>query len=226
MSTLWRLFKQGLVTVMPWPLRRRALQFLFGYEIHPSARIGLAWVFPGKLVMRADSRIDHFTVAVNLDRVELGEHSTIGRGNWITGFATGTDSLHFRHQKDRRSELIIGAHSAVTKNHHLDCTSSVAIGDFVTLAGYGSQLLTHSIDLVGNRQDSHPIRIGNHCFVGTDVVILGGAVLPPRSVLGAKSLLNKNFTDAGSLYAGVPAKLVQALPPDALYFKRDQGFVC
>lgn len=214
-----------LTFLLPWKLRRIALNKFFGFEIHPKARIGLAWVFPAKLKMAAGTRIDHFTVAIHLDTIELGENSTIGRNNWITGFTTKSDSLHFRHQPDRRAELIMGVSSDITKNHHVDCTSSIIIGDFVTVAGYQSQLLTHSIDVVKNRQDSAPIVIGDYAFVGTNVVILGGAVLPPRSVLGAKSLLNKAFTEEYTLYAGVPAKAVTTLPKDSGYFHRTTGYV-
>jgi acetyltransferase-like isoleucine patch superfamily enzyme len=219
------MFKKILTFLLPWKLRRLALNRFFGFEIHPSARIGLAWVFPSKLRMAANTRIDHFTVAIHLDTIELGENSTIGRGNWITGFSTMTDSPHFRHQAGRRAELIVGVSSDITKNHHIDCTSAIRIGNFVTVAGYQSQLLTHSIDVVANRQDSSPIEIGDYSFVGTNVVILGGASLPPRSVLGAKSLLNKSFSDEYTLYGGVPAKAITTLPADSAYFHRTSGFV-
>ncbi|MCW3094225.1 MAG: acyltransferase [Ferruginibacter sp.] len=211
--------------LLPWSLRRWVLNKFFKFEIHPSARIGLAWVFPDKLKMAALTRIDHFTVAIHLDTIELGENSTIGRGNWITGFSSKTNSLHFKHQPDRKSELIVGRSSAITKNHHIDCTSTITIGSFSTIAGYHSQLLTHSIDVVESRQNSTPITIGDYAFVGTNVVILGGASLPSRSVLGAKSLLNKVFTEEFTLYGGVPAKAVSMITKEAKYFQRTKGFV-
>ena len=180
---------------LPWPLRRRALQSWFGFDIHPGARIGMAWIFPGKLIMAEGAHIDHLTVAINLDCIELGLNATIGRGNWITGFPTKSDSLHFKHQTERKAELRIGNNSAITKYHHLDCTHKIEIGAFTTIAGYRSQFLTHSIDVFENRQDSAPITIGEYAFIGTNVVVLGGSCLPSRSVLGAKSLLNKEFRD-------------------------------
>lgn len=212
------------LVLLPWAVRRPLLQWLLGYRIHPTARIGWSWIFPGTLVMEAHARIGHFNTAIHLDRIELGEHASIGRGNWITGFPKG-DPRHFAHRVGRRPELVLGPHSAVTKQHHLDCTERVEIGAFTTVAGYGSQFLTHSIDLPRNRQDAAPIRIGDYCFVGTDVVVLGGAELPPRSVLGAKALLNRRHTEPGWLYAGVPARPIRALPADAAYFSRTEGFV-
>src|ERR1700738_4519382 len=99
---------------LPWFLRRRALNRWFGFEIHPQARIGLAWVFPGKLIMAAGARIDHFTVAIHLDRIEMGAQSKIGRGNWITGLSTKNNSAHFRHQFERRAELQMGESANIT----------------------------------------------------------------------------------------------------------------
>ena len=222
---LLALAHQAFIVPLPWPLKRICLQHFYSYRLHPTARIGLAWVYPRHLSMAAGSRIDALTVAVNLDALELGERATIGRGNWITGFATGTASPHFAHQPDRRAELVLGAHSAITKNHHIDCTNRITIGPFTTIAGYRSQLLSHAIDLHHNRQHSEPISIGAHCFVGTACVILGGSVLPDHSVLGALSLLNKSHSEPWSLYAGQPARRLKAIDPGAAYFSRTRGFV-
>jgi len=214
-----------LSCLLPWKLKRLVLIYYFKFDIHPKANIGLAWVFPSYLQMDEYSKIDHFTVAVNLDKIVLGKQSTIGRKNWITGFPTKTNSAHFKHQTERVSELVIGINSAITKNHHIDCTNSITIGSFVTIAGYYSQLLTHSINVFDNRQDSMPISIGDYCFIGTNVVILGGSNLPSYSVLGAKSLLNKTFTEEWKLYGGNPAKPIKEIPKDAQYFTRTSGYV-
>lgn len=199
----------------------------FGYSIHPDASIGLAWVFPGELIMKAGASIGHFTVAIHLDNITMGAHSGIGRGNWITGLSAKCDGRHrhFSHQPDRIAALEIGEYAFITKNHHIDCTNLITIGRFSTIAGYRSQLLTHSIDLFENRQNSAPISIGEYTFVGTNSVILGGCTLPPYSVLGAKSLLNKSFTEQWKLYGGVPATMLSDIPRDAKYFSRSDGFV-
>src|SRR5205085_4797959 len=119
----------------------------------------------------------------------------------------------------------MGDNASITKNHHLDCTNLIHLGRFSTIAGYSSQLLTHSIDVLENQQSSAPIYIGDYTFVGTNVVILGGARLPNFSVLGAKSLLNKDFKSHWTLFGGVPAKALQEIPKSAKYFSRSEGFV-
>jgi acetyltransferase-like isoleucine patch superfamily enzyme len=121
--------------------------------------------------------------------------------------------------------LILARHSAVTNRHMIDCTDRIRIGSFATIAGFASQLMTHSINLEKSRQEAHPITIGDYCFVGTNCVLLGGSSLPDYSVLGAKSLLNRSLTETYSLYGGVPAKSIKALPATHRYFQRQSGYV-
>jgi acetyltransferase-like isoleucine patch superfamily enzyme len=217
---VFRLF----VVVSPWPVKRWVLQKFFGFKLARNARIGISWIFPRRLIMEPGSRIGHLNVAIHLEDLILKEFATIGRGNWITGFEKG-NAKHFTHRQNRNPQLKIGRHSAITKNHHIDCTDQIVIGDFSTIAGYHSQLLTHSIDVSENRQDCRPITIGAYCFVGTNVTILGGGSLPSRSVLGAKALLNKNFHDEWVVYGGIPAKPVATIAKDGKYFSRVVGYV-
>jgi acetyltransferase-like isoleucine patch superfamily enzyme len=216
------LYAIGLL--LPWVIRRWLLVTFFKYTIHPTGRIGFAWVMPGRLVMEADSKIGALTVCRGLDLLQMKEHAEIGRGNWIVGCPAG-DKRYFGHQHNRKSELLMGQHSAITSRHLIECMDSVTIGDFSVFAGYRSQILTHSVDLENSRQSSAPVKIGDYCFTGTNCVLLGGSVLPSYSVLGAKSLLNKQFSDTYWLYAGVPARPVTQLDSEMKYFKRKVGVV-
>lgn len=213
-----------LLLLLPWWLRRRLLQRLYGYRLHPQSRIGLAWVYPRRLVMGDGTRIGHLTVVKGLDELLMEEHASIGRLNWISGYPSGLPP-HFAHQSDRWPELALGAHAAITNRHIIDCTDRISIGAFATVAGFRSQLLTHSINLETCRQEARPISVGDYCFVGTACTLLGGANLPDHCVLGAHSLLNKSFTETHRLYAGVPAAPRRELAPDLAYFKRKTGVV-
>jgi serine acetyltransferase len=211
-------------TLFPWAIRRWLLVSLLGYEIHPTARIGWSWICPDHLAMGAGARIGSLTVCKGLSLLKMGEESRLGNLNWISGFPLGNKAF-FADELDRRAELVIGDHAAVTHRHMIDCTNSVRIGRFTTFAGYRSQVLTHSIDLQRCRQASKPITIGEYCFVGTGSVLLGGSGLPDYSVLGAMSVLNKSYTDTHWLYAGNPARPAKALPEGMQYFVRSSGFV-
>ena len=215
----------GISLVLPWIIRRWWLNYFFGYEIHPSAQIGLSWVMPERLVMLKGARIGSGTVCKGLALVEMKEGAHLGNLNWVTGLAAGSDR-YFKHQPERRPELRLGRHAAITNRHLIDCTGTVTIGAFSTFAGFQSQILTHSIDLAASQQTSQPVSIGEYCFVGTNCVLLGGSALPDRSVLGAKSLLNKAFTNTDTLYGGVPAKALRTLPTEEMrYFHRQEGWV-
>lgn len=214
-----------LLIPFPWFLKRILLQLFFGYQLHKTARIGFSWIYPDHLIMEENSKIGHLNVAIHLNKIHLMNASKIGRGNWITGFSLKGNKKHFAHQLNRKPALVLGEQSAITKQHHFDCTNQINIGKYTTIAGYQSQFLTHSINIELNIQDSLPINIGDYCFVGTNVVILGGAVLPSFSVLGAKSLLNKELLNEYFLYGGVPTTPIKGLNKTSKYFLRTEGFV-
>jgi hypothetical protein len=220
MKSLLRL----LLILMPWPLRRCLLILFCGYELHPTSHIGLAWIYPGHLVMGAGARIGHLTFARGMDLISLGKKASIGRLNWISGYPTGRPP-HFLHLPDRAPRLVLDPHAAITHRHLIDCTDCVRLGRFATLAGFRSQILTHSIDLKACRQHARPVSVGAYCFVGTSCTLHGGAVLPDYSVLAAHSLLNKAFVQGHRLYGGVPAREITKLDPAMGYFQRTQGFV-
>jgi serine acetyltransferase len=214
----------AILLILPWRLRRIILITVFGYKIHDTARIGLSIICPDRLEMDAGSRIGSLTLCKGISLLKMGESSSIGSLNWITGFPAGNRAF-FASDVGRRPELVLGAEAAVTTRHYIDCTNSVQIGKFTTFAGARSQILTHSIDLNECRQSSKPVTIGEYCFVGTGCVLLAGSVLPDYSVLGASSMLNKEYSEAYFLYAGNPAKAVKPLSRDMAYFKRLTGFV-
>jgi acetyltransferase-like isoleucine patch superfamily enzyme len=221
MTTLLR----ALVVLLPWRLRRLVLQWLYGFRLHAESHIGFAWVFPRELVMERGASIGHLTVAKGMDRIAMGERSHIGRLNWISAFPTGSGSAHFAHLHERVPQLVVGEHASITNRHIIDCTERVEIGRFATVAGFRSQILTHSIDLAECRQDAKPVTIGDFCFVGTACTILGGAVLPHHSILGAHALLRRVYHEPYRVYAGVPAVEISSVDASLKYFSRAGGYV-
>lgn len=208
--------------LLPWSLRRRWLSVWFGYDIHPSSWIGYAWVMPDRLVLGTGARIGHMTVCRRLDLVELDSDARIGQWNWITG-TSAEDPEFYQHLPNRRSELVLGQHSAITSRHYIDCADSVTIGDYATIAGIRSQILTHGLDIELSQQSAKPIRIGAYTMIGSGCIILSGTSVPDRAVVGAGSVVTRPLPDSLVLYAGTPAKPVRKLPPDAKYFGRTQG---
>jgi acetyltransferase-like isoleucine patch superfamily enzyme len=214
-----------IFALFPWALRRWILQKFLGYEIHRTASISrFSLIVPNHLVMEAHSKIAAFSVAIHLEKLVMKESSSIGRSNWISGYPQGS-KLHFVHAIDRKACLIIGEQSAITKKHIIDCTDTISIGRYTTIAGYQSQFLTHSIDYSESRQDCSPINIGDYCIVGTGSIFLPGSSLPDYSICGAGTIMGRSFSEIYALYAGAPAVLKKNLDPKAKYFLRKRGYV-
>lgn len=208
-----------IVIFLPWKIRRFILNHFYHYEIHPSAHIGLSYIYPDKLKMGKNATIGHLNVAIHLNYIEMADDCTISQQNWITGFPI-TRKGFFDEFTNRKPQLIMEKDSAITKKHLIDCTDTVTIGAYTSIGGYGTQILSHSTSLEYNRQSCAPIAIGHHCFVGTRSIILPGAILPNCSVLGAGAVLKKQFSDEFGLYGGVPAKLIKKMDEKYAFFHR------
>lgn len=220
-----RLLVSFILLIFPWPIRRKLMQILWGFKIHKTAHIGFSIVVPNHLEMGPGARIGHMTVCKGLYVLKMDNQSYIGNLNWITG-SPKYQKKFFSHRENRMPALHLERHAAVTNRHYIDCTDQVCIGEYTTLAGVRSQLLTHAIDLSLSRQDCAPVVIGKRCFIGTGCIILPGTVIGDYCVVGAGAVLNKDYRDYSYvLLAGVPAKPIKKLSVDMLYFSRSQGFV-
>jgi len=212
-----------LIMPLPWILRRAILVRFLGYSLGDRSYVGRSILDANKVTLGVDVRIGSLTAIRNIDELVLGDRARIGSFNWIFGYL---GSEHFKGTPTRKSRLILGHDSAVTARHIIDCTDEVSFGEFSTLAGHRSQVLTHSIDIKQNTQTCGPIVVGRYCFVGTGCILTKGALLPGYSVIGAGSVYsNKAEVDEYCLYVGNPARAVKQIDPDSMYFNRESGVV-
>ncbi|MDP3491720.1 MAG: hypothetical protein Q8R82_01295 [Hyphomonadaceae bacterium] len=218
----WRCI-MALLLGLIWGARGRRFLFrkLLGYQIHPTAFIGHSFVRVMSLEMGPRSKLGHLTIIRNVRRVVLEEQSRIGTFNWIFGMLES--DKHFLEESERAPEFIMKPHSSITSRHIVDCTDSVQIGAFSTVAGFNTQILTHGIDVTNSRQSSAPVRIGDHCLLGTNCIILKGSVLPNRTILAAGSVFRGAPAEEGALFSGLPATAVRTLPHESRYFSRAIG---
>ena len=216
---------QILFWLLPWPIRKFMLSRFLGFKLAEGARIGFSVIIADEVVIGKNSRINNLTLIKNLDRLVLGDWSYIVNLNWITG-THSDDKRYFTHWPERKCELVIGDHSALTSRHFIDCTGGVRIGSFTTIGGANSQLLTHYIDIYECRQTCQAIEIGDYCFVGTKSLLLPGAGLPDCSILGGGSVLTKKHYIPKMLYAGNPAAPKKDLSSMKVgYFDRKRGVI-
>lgn len=216
---------QVLLWFFPWSFRRKLLIWLYNYEIAPTAHIGKSIITAKKLIMKDYARIGSFCMCKRIDLLSIGEHSSMGNYIYINGFPTGLkDSTYFNHVSNRQCVLILGNHTDVTSLHYFDCTAGITIGDFSLIAGVGSTIMTHSVDVHECIQDAAPINIGNYNFIGARSMVLKGVTTADRIVVSAMSLINRPLEVSGGLYGGVPCKYLKDIS-DAKYFYRKQGTI-
>ena len=216
---------QLLIIFLPWRIRRWLLIKLCRFELHPSSKIGKSIILAKRVKLEARASIGCGTYCKRIDYLHIGENSNIGNFNIITGWsAESKNVIHFKHIPNRKCELVIGAQSGITSRHYFDCTAGIYIGNYVQIAGHGTTLLTHSIDLINARQDAAPIHIGDYCFIGIKSTILKGVNITNKVIVGACSLVTKNLMDENALYGGNPAKLIKHVESCA-FFSRTKGFI-
>lgn len=210
---------------MPWFLKKRIYR-LFGYVISDTSHVGFSWLYPDEMVLADGAKIGSLTFCKNIALLKLGTNSRIGALNWITGFPLIENyNGYFSDELNRFPSLILENESAITARHIFDCTNSIKIGSYTTIAGVRSQFFTHAIDINLSMQTSAGITIGDYCFIGTGCICLKGSVIPSYCVIGAGSVFNSVESDEFFLFGGIPAKKLKKLSSDLAYFHRANGVV-
>jgi carbonic anhydrase/acetyltransferase-like protein (isoleucine patch superfamily) len=89
----------------------------------------------------------------------------------------------------------------------------------------GSPLLIGCDVTIGHAVILHGCTIGDECLVGMGSLVMDKAVLQPRVLLGAGSLVPEGrVLESGWLYLGRPAKALRRLTPEELdYFTYQSG---
>ena len=162
----------------------------------------------GKMVKISDKASIH-----DADRVEIGDHSRVDDFCVVSG------------------RVVIG------RNVHLAVFCNVAGGelgvvleDFSGLA-YGCQVFSQSDDYGGSTLTNptvpsryknvtkKAIRIGRHCIVGANSLILPGVTLAEGTAVGALTMVTKS-TQPWSVYFGIPARKLKDRKRDLLELER------
>lgn len=111
--------------------------------------------------------------------------------------------------------ITIGNNNYFNRNIMLDACGAIRIGDYNM---FGPDIyITDSNHTFGAGispskapMNSGTVKIGSHCWIGAKAVILKDVELGDGCVVAAGAVVTKSFP-AGSLVAGVPAKLIKQL---------------
>jgi len=90
--------------------------------------------------------------------------------------------------------------------------NGIEIGDYTNIAP-GVGIISANHDPVDNDKHlpSPPIKIGKHCWIGINAVILPGVILGDYTIVGAGAVATKSFEEGYCIIAGNPAKLLRKI---------------
>lgn len=88
----------------------------------------------------------------------------------------------------------------------------IHVGDGCAIS-WGCQFIDedfHKIDYLGHtRKKDNIIKIGTHVWIGSNVVVLKGSIIPDGCVVASGSVVCATFEEKNTLIAGNPAKVVR-----------------
>lgn len=198
---------------------RPCYRLFFGYRIGKRVQIGFSIVDARECRIDDDVRIGHLNVVMRVDKLSIGDHVRIGHLNIIRG---GDEVRLGRYSEIiRMNEInsipdpdvvnptdprfLLGEGSIITASHKIDFTDRVEIGRRSILGGRNSSLWTH------NRQRTRPIKIGSLSYIGSEIRVAPGGVIPSRCIVGIGAVIISELASEGYLIGGLPAKPIKAL---------------
>ncbi len=126
-------------------------------------------------------------------------------------------SVHFTSRVTTSHRLVVHPSVypsfALSGGCYIQGINGVEIGEG-TIFAPGVKLISANHDPLNPAtwDSAPPIRIGKHCWIAANAVILPGVTLGDRVVVGAGSVVTRSF-DGGCVVAGVPARMLRRLEP-------------
>jgi carbonic anhydrase/acetyltransferase-like protein (isoleucine patch superfamily) len=220
-----RLASLAFVAAMPGFLKRPLYRRLFGYRIGRGVRLGLSIIDARECEIADGVSVGHLNLILGVGKFSVGECARVGHLNVIRG---GEEVSLGRYAEIMRMNEInsipdpvvvnatdprfhLGDGAVVTAGHKIDFTDRVTIGRRTILGGRNSSLWTH------NRQRTRPVEIGELTYVGSEIRVAPGGVIPSRCVVGIGSVVTGRLEGEYLLIAGVPARAVKPLSEEDRY---------
>lgn len=190
--------KLFLLAILPSRLKILLLN-MRGHKIHPTCKIGICYLDIAHITLKEGASINHLNVFKGLKSLEMGSYARIGgRLNWFTASA-----LHDRTPSF--GKLTIGDGSNITSKHFFDLQQQITIGKNSLIAGFRSTFWTHGYRTT-EPSNNHSIKIGDHCYIGSQVIFTPGSGVGDMVFVGTGSVVTKDWTSSSKcLIAGNPA---------------------
>lgn len=172
-------------------------------ELAPSLRWKLGQVATALVYRRAfksmgsGSTIIKPKILRGVERISLGRDCAVHDGAWLAAEPGGS--------------LTIGDGVYVGHNVHLHAVDDVVIGTGTMIAdgvliNSGTHIPEDDMAVRGTGR----IYVGERCFIGQHVVILGGVSIGRGATIGAGAVVTRDVP-AGATAAGVPARVISSV---------------
>ena len=182
-------------------------------------RIGCLCIFPRSIV-----RIDK-SAFVNLDKANVNLNASWVKGRARRNVAELTLSKNSKFSVNGNfsiyqgacihvaegAEMNIGSHSFINTNSVINCFERIDIGSNVAISDNVSitDSDNHSLIVDGKvSNNTNPVIIEDHVWIGKSAVILKGVTIGRDSVVAAGAVVTKSVPQ-GCLVGGVPAKIIK-----------------
>jgi acetyltransferase-like isoleucine patch superfamily enzyme len=206
---------------LPGVLARPILNSM-GHRLRPGSRVGLSWLYCDFIGLDVRARVGHFNV-VAVQRLLLRKEAQIGWLNYLSGpldvrlrakaeiGSANRVSRAPRGVTTGVSSFYLGELTKITLKHHIDCTRSVHMGAYSTLAGTGTQVWTHGYvhdpDGPGRYRIDGRVDIGRNVYIGSACLVSMGVRLVPGVIVGGGTTVSRSLLDPG-LYVSGPLRIL------------------
>lgn len=146
--------------------------------------------------------------------IRFGRHASVFMGVYMW--------FHGGPREIRRQGVAIGENSRINRACTLDVRSGMTIGDNVSISPEVMFVVgSHDVnDPTFPPMGTEPVSIGDHVFIGSRAMILGGVTVGRGAVIAAGAVVTKNVPPM-TIVAGVPAKPVGVRDPGATAYELD-----
>jgi probable biosynthetic protein (TIGR04098 family) len=214
-----RVLGLAATAVLPGPLKKIILRSAFGFRIGQRVRIGIAYFDCAELSIEDDASIGHGVAFKNVGSVRIGSHAVVGPLNLFRGGdrielddysqLLRLNVINAIPQHDcfgvLDSTFFLGYGAAVSSSHWIDFTDRVSIGRRSMVGGRNSSIWTH------NRRRAAPVRIGDFCYMGSEIRVAPGVTIADCSIIGMGSVVSAPVTSPFTFIGGAPARPTRRL---------------
>jgi acetyltransferase-like isoleucine patch superfamily enzyme len=96
--------------------------------------------------------------------------------------------------------------------NYIQAKNGIEIGDYTNI-GPNVGIISANHNLLNNasHDKAQPIKIGKHCWIGMNAMILPEVALGDYTIVGANAVVTKSFPEGYCVIAGNPAKIIKKI---------------